>query len=110
MFFLTIYIKEAHAVDEWKLGNRICIKQHKTIEERKSAALQMINDLKLEIPTFLDTIDNSFEELFCIWPERYIILDPKKGNEIVFISAPETVGVTVHQPYHLEEAIKNYLQ
>ncbi|KAL9649087.1 hypothetical protein ABK040_008464 [Willaertia magna] len=101
-----IYIKEAHACDEWKLGNRICIKQHKTVEERQNAAIEMIKELNFEIPTYLDSIDNSFEELFAVWPERYVLIDPKKENEVLFISYPEKYG---HSPYRLEQSIEGYL-
>jgi len=36
--FLMVYIKEAHAIDEWPLGNHCVVKQHKSLEERINIA------------------------------------------------------------------------
>ncbi|KAL9645640.1 hypothetical protein ABK040_003374 [Willaertia magna] len=112
LFFLTIYIKEAHAVDQWKLGNTICINQHKTIQERELAAIQLKKNLNYEIPIFLDSMNNSFEELFCIWPERFILLEKDCNNnyKIIYLSEPESMNeLMIHSPFSLEKAIIDYL-
>jgi len=76
--FLMIYISEAHAIDEWKLGTIVNITQHKTIEERISVAKDFIQEYGWNIPTVVDTFYSetyrSFESNYSAWPERYFVL------------------------------------
>jgi len=72
--FLTIYISEAHAMDEWPYGNKICLNQPKTMEERLKIANQFVSDKKYSVPMVVDSMDNKFETKFAAWPERYYIL------------------------------------
>jgi len=96
VFFLTIYIKEAHAADQWKLGDKIVINQHKSNEERLQATKLMIESMNFKIPTIIDTVENTFEELFAVWPERYILLEREGDNfKLNYISSPEAYG---HNP------------
>ncbi|KAF0973428.1 hypothetical protein FDP41_008132 [Naegleria fowleri] len=94
VFFLTVYIKEAHACDEWKLGDNICIQQHKSIEERLDATKLMMKGLNYHIPTVVDGIENSFEKMFAVWPERYILLE-NNDAKLLHVSNPEAYG---HNP------------
>jgi len=88
--FLTIYISEAHAMDEWPYGNKICFKQPKTIEERLAIANKFVSETKYETPLVVDSIANTFESEFAAWPERFFILQEKK---VIFIGEPgETFG------------------
>jgi len=76
--FLTIYIAEAHAVDQWPMGNHVVIKQHKTLVKRLDAAYDyraMLQKKGLSIGAIaVDGIDNLFMETFACHPERYFIL------------------------------------
>jgi len=76
--FLTIYIAEAHAADQWPLGNHVVIKQHKTLEERLEAAYNYRAKLQkkgLNIGEIVvDGIDNVFMETWACHPERYFII------------------------------------
>jgi len=80
-----VYIREAHAVDEWPLGNLVTIKQHQTLEERIDAAKTLNSELNFNIPTVVDSMDNIFNKTFQSWPERYYIL---QGNSILKIAEP----------------------
>ena len=105
MFLFTVYIKEAHACDEWKLGNRICIPQHKTTADRLEAAKLMVNEMNFRIPTIVDTIDNTFEETFAVWPEKFIIMNNE--GTIFSTSDPETYG---HSPVTFRNQILQFLE
>ena len=64
--FLTIYIEEAHAYDEWwlpdspnaKKGEKAYISNHKSQEERLVAANKFVNDFKFPIETVSDVFNN----------------------------------------------------
>lgn len=104
MFVITIYIKEAHACDQWKLGNRINIKQHQTSEDRVDATRLMMKEMNFRIPTIVDSIENGYEEAFAVWPEKFVIMN---NNGIVeYQSKPETYG---HSPTKFRELIELYL-
>ncbi len=76
-----VYIKEAHACDEWKLGTRVEIPQHKTLQERINAAKLLQEQLHLpqEIQIYCDGMDNQFKEQYCCWPMRWLLI----RNEIM---------------------------
>jgi len=74
MHFIAVYLSEAHAADEWPLGDYVCINQHKTIEERVAAAKSLISKLGFKIPVYVDTIENSFDDTYYAWPDRYYIV------------------------------------
>jgi len=76
--FLTVYISEAHAQDEWPLGKKVCLNQHKTLEERISTAKSFQSDYKYDIPILVDQMDNNFDQKYASWPERFYILEDGK--------------------------------
>jgi len=78
--FLTIYIKEAHAVDEWPLGNgEFCWKKPKTLEERLKIVKKFRDETGYHrIPMAVDTMDDHFNSHFFAWPEKYFIIYQQK--------------------------------
>lgn len=82
---LTIYIEEAHSVDEWllpesepiKTGEVINIKVHKNINERLNAAKLLIKNRNLLSETVCDDMGpGNFNDVYDAWPERlYLIVD-----------------------------------
>jgi len=87
--FLTVYISEAHATDEWPLGNLVKIPQHKSLDDRITAALMFQKENQYQPPLVVDTMDNSFNSCYAAWPERgYIIYD----GELAYISRADTSG------------------
>jgi len=79
--FLIIYIKEAHASDQWPLGTTFNVPQHKTIDQRIDAAnswknILIENQLKNfnNVIILVDDIDNSFTNTYSAWPERGMIV------------------------------------
>jgi len=87
--FLVVYISEAHAVDEWPLGDHCVVKQHQNIEERIKMAKKFFKDFHFKLPMVVDTMKNEFDKLYYIWPERYYVIDNKK---IVFSSKASQLG------------------
>jgi len=86
--FLTIYISEAHASDVWPLGTTVCVKQHKSIQDRIDAAKEhLIKNRDCKIPVLVDTIDNSFDSYYCGWPERFFII---VGKNVELVGMPST--------------------
>jgi type I thyroxine 5'-deiodinase len=73
--FLSVYISEAHAADQWKLGDKVCIKQHRTLEERIDAAKQFVKDFDFKIPMVVDSMSNKFDEQYAVWPDRFFIIE-----------------------------------
>ena len=68
--FIHLYVREAHADDGWRVSNSICIKQHKTLEERIKAANYMKEMLNYPILTFVDSMENDFDNKWFAWPEK----------------------------------------
>jgi len=74
-------------MDKWPLGNHICIPDHKTINERKYAAILLRDKFQSKIPIVLDTMSNTFDLTYAIWPERYYIVN----NGIIYsVGMPTT--------------------
>jgi len=93
---------EAHAVDQWKLGDIVKIPQHKTLQDRIAAAKLFQEENNYRIPLVVDAIDNNFNETFSTWPERgYIIYQ----GQMAYVS---TVNITGSIDW--EEGIEHWLQ
>jgi len=80
--FLLVYIAEAHASDVWPLGNHVTIPTHKTEEDRKAAAIFMRDKFGCTLPMLLDTMQDSFDNVFAVWPERYYFIKDGKMEHI----------------------------
>ncbi len=82
--FLTVYLEEAHAKDEWYLpdspdaqeGGRTCVLNHRTIEDRIVAAKAFTANYSYQSEVVCDSFEEQMSERFDAWPEKlYIILD-----------------------------------
>jgi hypothetical protein len=81
--FVVIYIAEAHAQDEWPLGRRVCLNQHKTIEDRIAAAKYYTETFGCEFPVLVDTMENQFDREYAVWPERFFIISDRAYMSLV---------------------------
>lgn len=83
--FLTIYIEEAHARDEWYLpdtpGGRACIYNHRSMQDRLIAARRFVEDLQFPVETVCDSWLNQADERYAAWPERLYII---RGGRVVY--------------------------
>jgi hypothetical protein len=106
--FCCIYIREAHPDDSkggYRTENnrsiRINFNQPNTIEERGEIAEVCILDLNLEMPMYLDGMDDDAEVKYAGWPERLYVIGPDRC-----IAYAGDMGPLGFYPDSWEEAIK----
>lgn len=93
MDFAAVYIVEAHAQDEWPIGDPLKISQPRSDAERCGIARQFQLDYNLQIPLLVDTVQNCFEETYAAWPIRFYVVTstsqdgPTKGGPTVIYKA-----------------------
>ncbi|KAK5870145.1 hypothetical protein PBY51_024803 [Eleginops maclovinus] len=75
--FLVIYIEEAHSTDGWSFENNVDINQHKSLEDRLSAAQILLQKEPL-CPVVVDEMDNSAAIKYGALPERLFALQAGK--------------------------------
>jgi hypothetical protein len=98
--FAYIYIKEAHADDEWqveknKIGN-VVFKQPQTFEERMVLAKAFQEAMGTKTTILVDDISNTANAAYAAWPERIYVLAPDgkivyKGKMGPFYFDPEEI-------------------
>jgi len=84
--FLVIYIAEAHAADEWPVGDPLKIMQPKTNMERAAIAKKFQDDYQFMLPMLVDSVENSFEQTYSAWPIRFYVVQDKK---VLFKAFPD---------------------
>jgi len=80
---------EAHACDEWPLGTKTVIPQHRSTQERINVAKKFKEIYNWSIPLVVDTISNEFHSAFSAWPERVFVV---KDGKMAFIAYAEEDG------------------
>ncbi len=79
--FLLVYVREAHALDEWitpdneKAG--IGIVQPRTETGRRAAAASFCTKLDVSMPAVTDTMDDAVSTVWGAWPDRMYVLDER---------------------------------
>jgi len=89
--FAAVYIVEAHAVDEWPVGDSLKIKQPITNDERCSIARSFAKHYELRMPMLVDMIENSFGEAYAAWPIRFFVI---QQGSLSYIAQPD-----IHNAY-----------
>lgn len=84
---IIIYIDEAHAIDEWPIGNSAGVInfKHKSLKDRIGYALKFKKENKVNIPVYIDNFENDFKNIYKSWPFRAIII---KDEKLVYNSTP----------------------
>jgi len=103
--FLTIYIMEAHASDEWPQGKRIKINQHKNLLDRFEAVHKFQKENNFIIRMAIDNIDNSFCEKYSSWPEQYFIIH--QNTTLLFKGEANQFGYKDHVYNNLNNFLKS---
>ena len=97
--FLTVYIKEAHPLDEWQMESNekenVCYPQPKTLKDRVAIANDFARRFDYRVPLVVDDMDNKANALYAGWPERIYVIDER--GTIVYKGKPGPFG------YHPEE-------
>jgi len=78
--FVVVYITEAHAQDEWPIGDPLKINQPVTDAERVGIARQFAADYDLQLPVLVDPVANHFEQAYAAWPIRFYVLEESFDN------------------------------
>lgn len=106
--FRTIYIKEAHPLDEWQMDSNVkedvCYIQPKDLAGRVVIANDFVKRYDYKIPLLIDDVDNSCEEIYAGWPERFYIIEADgtiayKGGMGPFEFHPEEVEAWLAQRF-----------
>lgn len=99
MSFITIYIREAHPLDEWQMDSNerenVCYPQPKTTVDRVRIANDFVERFHYQIPLLVDPIDDRASAVYAGWPERLYVVD--ETGTIVYKGKPGPFG------YHPEE-------
>ena len=116
--FLIIYIREAHPVDGWWLGGGAWgkllkarkskaatdIYDPKTIEERCTVARRCEVELKYEIPTYVDEIEDTVNKAYAAIPTRLYLIG--LDGRVAYAGG---LGPFGFKPAELGTAIAEYL-
>ena len=97
--FLTVYIKEAHPLDEWQMDSNVkesvCYPQPRSLPQRVAIANDFVKRFSYRVPLAVDGMDNPANALYAGWPECIYIVDEK--GVVVYKGKPGPFG------YHPEE-------
>ena len=76
--FLLVYIREAHAADEWVTPNNpqegISVVQPVVQSERDNVAAECGSRLDIAFPIVVDDMDDTVNKLYGAWPERLYVI------------------------------------
>lgn len=116
---MVIYLVEAHPTDKWWFGESrlvrmlhgkfnslaaIDIKDPVNMEERKKVAASCQERLFGDMPTYVDTMDDTVKDLYTARPTRIYLIG--KDGKVAF---NQGTGPHSFSPDGLEPAIEEYL-
>ena len=102
--FLMVYIREAHPVDGWKMGEH-GIKDPQTIEDRRSLAKECAIAMQHGIKTYVDEMDDPVMTAYAAHPERLYLINI--DGKVVFRGGLGPMGF---DPSQLKQAIERELE
>lgn len=71
-----MYVAEAHAKNEWPVGQQISrIDQPTSLEQRVTAAKRFVEVHGVRMPVLVDTMSDEFLHTWGAWPFRFYGLD-----------------------------------
>ena len=117
--FLTVYIREAHPVDGWWMGDGLMgmllkisrskaamdVYQPKNLEERRAVAGRCESALKYGIHTYVDDMDDAVNKAYAAWPTRLYLIG--LDGRVVYAGG---LGPFGFKPAEFGEAIESYLK
>ena len=106
--FLLVYIREAHASDEWQVGANerqgVILAAAKSFEGKDEYASLCVRKLGIEFTTLVDNMDNQVETNYTAWPDRLYLVG--SDGVIKFKGKPGPQGFRAKE---LDEAIQKLL-
>lgn len=106
MQFVVVYIREAHPEEGWILPeNRrsgIAVHEPATDEERHAVAATCAADLKIDMLTVVDGVDNAVASAYGGWPDRLYLIGTDgrvayQGGEGPFGFRPEELARAIER-------------
>lgn len=113
--WIVVYIREAHAVDEWTMGQPSDIAQHKTLEDRRLAAIQTQREIvdpvaasyNVTMHMVIDAVTTGcgkkehygrcgypcFERLYHAWPLVLYVMDSKGIVHFISTSTGDSLSL-----------------
>jgi len=102
--FLAVYIVEAHAIDEWPVGDPLKITQPISTAERRVLARSFVKSYNLQVPMLVDDISNNFSTEWSAWPVRFYVVN---DTRLVFKAHPDHKNTYDSIPKRLDEFLQN---
>jgi len=102
---------EAHAIDEWPVGDPLKISQPTSTLERCGVARAFRKDYGLKVPMVVDGIGNEFSERFAAWPIRFYVVEWQENGEwrLSFKAQPDMLNTYDSVPVQLDGFLERYL-
>jgi Iodothyronine deiodinase len=106
--FLTVYIREAHPLDEWQMKSNVdqgvCYAQPRNVGDRVAIANDFVKRFHYPVPLAIDTMANTANNLYAGWPERMYIVGADgvilyKGGIGPFNYRPEEVRAWLEKEF-----------
>ncbi len=106
--FVIVYVKEAHAEDEWQTATNeetgVVYAQPTNIDERRELARAFVDQMDVDTETLLDDIDNTAMACYAAWPERLYVIDTNgrivyKGGIGPFYFDPDEVDEVLREQF-----------
>ena len=106
--FRLVYIREAHATDQWQVDKnikeKVLLESAKTQEMKDDYATSCVRTLGIKFPAVVDNMENSTESSYTAWPDRLYLVG--KNGRIAYKSAPGPAGF---KPAEIAAAIEETL-
>jgi hypothetical protein len=93
-----VYISEAHASNEWPLGDHVAVTQPTTLEARLENARGFVRATGFPLPLLVDGMEDTFRDAFAAHPERFFVLSaegtlllkgqPLEGGHVTSANSP----------------------
>jgi hypothetical protein len=101
---VLVYIAEAHASDEWPIGDRVCVKsQARTTADRAALASRTMETLELSGGALRCLVDppehgDAFCTTYGAWPIRCFVFDRVEGT-LAQLAQPEQCTYDIDAPF-----------
>ena len=109
MYFLAVYIREAHPEDGWILPeNRrsgLAVHEPQTDAERRQVASTCAVGLRMRMRMVVDGTDNAVASVYGGWPDRLYLV--RRDGRIAYQGGPGPFGF---KPHELSRAIERELE
>ena len=105
MFFLLVYVREAHAIDSaWPMTDGPLVQDPVRDAERVTVASECVAALQLPMVAVVDKVDDAVNKAYAAWPDRLYLVG--KDGRIAYAGGPGPRGF---DPEQLARAIADEL-